>query len=235
MKKTILFGVCCLIAVASVSSAALTLKKVEIAQTSGVTAAYTYDALNGTGTISWSGGGSGFALSDDFDYQPFDDVSVTATFWGMTDLSSGGNAKATFDYGTFNMTLGLVSGIGQINIAGEISASSQYTEKEVDNPNHDGQSLDGRGVVHITSSDFTFLGSQWGVPVVWGNDQGLGGLTASVLFDPLYREITDYQQDYLSEAVTVTLLSDDSAIPEPATMALLGLGSLLAAARRRRG
>ncbi|MHC5082716.1 MAG: PEP-CTERM sorting domain-containing protein [Planctomycetota bacterium] len=150
-------------------------------------------------------------------------------------MSSGGVAKAQFAQGTWSMELGVLGELGTVTISGDLN--SAYTEKEL-LPTDEGydptaQKLDGRAVVNVLASDFSFLGGLWEGDVVWGNDNGLGGMIASILFPTDYSEITDYQTDYLSENVQITLLSDDQAIPEPATMALLVLGSLMALRTRK--
>jgi hypothetical protein len=187
-------------------------KEVTIAQTNGVTA---YNAA-GTGTLNWTMGASGMVITSDWDVFLFDNATVAATFTGVTDLSSGGVAKATFSSGTWSMDLSQ-SG-ATVHLAGGIQGL--YREEELP----EGDALDGRAIVTLTAADFT--GFDPSLDLQWGNSNMLGGIIASVLFTPGYG-IQDYQSNYQSENTTITLLADETAIPEPATMLLLGLGAVL--------
>jgi hypothetical protein len=232
MKKYVYgFGVFLLIV--STVAPALTIESVSIAQTSGVTASYyTVDQQTGEATINWSGGSSGLVLTDTTKFASFNDVSVTAQIYGITHQSSGGLAKATFSTGTWLMELGTgYPGGPVVQLGGTLA--SPYTEEEL----VDGDKLDGLAIVNVTTSqfDFGYFGDLWNIDpimVQWGDGNGLGGLVSSILFPP-GGGIDDYLSDYQSENVTITLVADETSIPEPATMLLLGLGSVLALRKRR--
>ncbi len=199
--------------------------QVTIAQTDGVTASY-----NGTTKqLDWSQGTSGLIITDDWGVFGFDTATVTATFSGVSDLSSGGVAKATFSAGSWTMNLSDISFIASptisvplmgatVSLAGGISGL--YTEEELP----EGDALDGRAVVTLTTAVFSNFGGSY--DLIWGNSQMLGGIISSVLFPP-NTNIQDYQSSYLSQNATITLLADHTAIPEPMTMFLLGLGAVL--------
>lgn len=217
--------------VAVATSTAMVIEEVQIAQTSGATAVYAYDAETGTGTINWSAGASGLVISTGY-FAQFQTVEVVATFSGVTDLSSGGVAKATFDSGTWTMRLGL--GLGQggpaVELGGGISGLYREEETTVDQ-------LEGKAVATVDTAVFDtgYFGTLWGVQDIelqWGDGDGLAGLISSIIFPPNYG-IESYGEDYASSNLTVTLIADETAIPEPATMVVLGLGSLLALRRRR--
>ena len=117
--------------------------------------------------------------------------------------------------------MSLTQGTASVNLVGTIVGN--YIEEEVIVPAGLPTALDGRAIVHLTSAVFSGFGE---ITLEWGNSDMLGGIISSVLFTPDY-VINDYQSGYESENLTVTLLADDQAIPEPATMLLLGLGAVL--------
>lgn len=213
MKKSI-FAAGILLLLLGVIAQAVIVEKVIIVQTTG-SSAY----VSGS-TLTWSMGTSGTIYTDTWGTYNFTGANVTATFSGVTDLSSGGIAKAKFSTGDWSMSL--TSAGGQSGYL-EGTIVGNYMEEEVVVPAGQPTALDGRAVVRLTSAVFSGLGE---TVLEWGNSNMLGGIISSVLFTPDY-VINDYQSGYESENLTVTLLADDQAIPEPATMLLLGLGAVL--------
>jgi hypothetical protein len=213
MKKSI-FVAGTLFLLLAIAAQAVIVEKVMIVQTTG-SSAY----VSGS-TLTWSMGTSGTIYTDTWGTYDFTGATVTASFSGVTDLSSGGIAKARFSSGNWTMSLSSTGGQSAY-LAGTIVGS--YLEEEVAVPAGEPSALDGRAIVHLTAANFTGFGP---ITLEWGNANMLGGIISSVLFPTGY-VINDYQTGYSSENLTVTLLADDTAIPEPATMLLLGLGAVL--------
>jgi hypothetical protein len=147
-------------------------------------------------------------------------VTVDATWSDLTDLSQpGGPAKASFGAGSFMATFFYLTDPGKLtpiaSAGGSLYSSFSFNELEtVENPSE----LYGAAVVKLTS---------WDVPgFTW--IEGLNapaGLTATTSnISP--SNIVNYQSDWNSNNTIVTLLADESGIPEPATVCLLGLGAL---------
>jgi len=211
-----------LICFASASQAILTVSEVELVQVTGATTSY--DA--GSGTLTWSAGAAGALLTSDYDYASFDTASISATITGGSDASSGGNAAASFSGGTWAMTLG--GGLGQVNLAGSVIF---YDEEETAD-----DSLGGIGIVTVDTAtfDLSFFGGLWSIPGIqmqWGDGDGLAGMVSQTLFAPGYG-LTDYNSDFSSDNLSVALVADETSVPEPMTVILLGLGALSLRKRR---
>ena len=147
------------------------------------------------------------------------------------DTSSGGLASAVFSTGTWAITMDGPLGTA-VNIDGHTVSNYVETETGVDTDH-----IDGRAVVMV--DDYTFdtgwFGDIWGIPdldLQWeGGLDSLAGLIADITL-PNGTGITDYNSDYFSTNATITLWADESVVPEPATIGLLGLGSALLLRKR---
>lgn len=213
-----------------VSNAAL-VKQVQLTQATGGYA--DYDA--GTGTITWSGGGGGWLMTDSYGVVNFADADITGTFSGVTDTSSGNLASALFSSGTWSLEF---SGSGSwldpvFTISGHTINNYAETETGVDT-----NKLDGRAIVIVDSAYFTlgFFDDWFGIPVTMEWEGGIGtyaGLIADVTL-PIAPDITDYASDYTSTNLIVTLWADESIVPEPATITLFGAAGLLLLRRKRK-
>jgi len=208
---------------ASVSQAAM-VKQVVLSSTSGVEASY--DPT--TGVSSWENGASGWIMTDSYDVVNFTSASITGTFSGMTDTSSGGTASALFDTGTW--TISLSAGDLQLDISGHIVGNYVETEGKFQEGH-----IDGRAVVIVDSATFNF-GDYFGegITVDWqGGTGSMAGLIADIAL-PNGAVFGDYDtDDYLSTNTTITLWADEGVVPEPASLCLLGLGAVSLLKRRR--
>jgi hypothetical protein len=173
-------------------------------------------SAGGIATIYYSGGTQKYR------------VTVDALWDSMTDLSSGGIAAASFASGNFGATFFALTDPGKTtplgSLGGELYPGWTYEESETsENPSQ----LYGAAPIRLTL---------WNVPgFSWAEGLGsMGAITASTtnLFST-WGDISDYGSDWWSNNTIVTLLADESGIPEPATMVLLGLGSLGLISRKR--
>ncbi len=173
--------------------------------------------IGGRGLLTWSQGG--FAILKHTAGQQTYRVKVSGMFDDMTDLSVGGVAQASFDVGSISVNLFELTDPGKTTSIGEFVAllysGFSYIETETaENPSE----LYGAAVIKMDS---------WSVPgYQWSEVIGaMGGMTAttSVLTQG---NISDYQSNWDSDNTIVTIMADESGIPEPATICLLGLGGL---------
>jgi hypothetical protein len=187
----------------------------------GVIANYT--APPATGSLHWTGGGKFMIYSTD----PLSPVNtyyptVDVTFSNGIDQSSDGNAKALFSGMSFsvdiysnrarNVYLGTVGGT-------LYNSNCKYLEQEIDTTPLGGSVLDGGAVIKLTSFDIP--GYQW------VEDYGAPAGMTSTTNLAAGNNIADYLSNWSSGNTTITVLADESGIPEPATIGLLTLGGLL--------
>ena len=175
-------------------------------------------------------------MTDDYGLVSFANSSITGTFSNITDTSSGNLASALFATGTWSLEF---SGSGSwldpvFTISGHTINDYSETETGVDT-----NKLDGRAIVVVDEAYFTlgFFDQYFGIPVTMEWEGGVGtyaGLIADVTLPDETPGIVDYETDYTSTNMIITLYADESIVPEPATIILLGTAGLLALRRRRR-
>jgi hypothetical protein len=155
-------------------------------------------------------------------------VTINATWGDLIDLTQpGGPAKASFGTGTFSASFFELVDINKTHsiasASGSLYSSFRYNEQETqESPSE----LYGAAVVKLDT---------WNVPgFTWL--EGLGapaGLTATTS-NITPTNVISYQFNWTSDNTIVTLLADESGIPEPATMILFGLGAAGLVSRRKR-
>jgi len=227
MKRTLMVGlVLCLAAAAS----AVVIDKVQVKQTYGASAAYTY----ADGNLQWSGGAGGYIFTEGGNFIGFDDAVINADFDLASDDSSGGVAKARFNLvGSWSVSLYRASNpvviiTGNMNSGGGFG--SKYWEEETGL-----ERLDGKAWVNIVSfwADPAWVADEivpvYGLDGITWDDDLVAGLDSDVTLNPGTGDLLNYGQNYSSsDGLTVTLFSDQSqVVPEPMTMLLLGLGAVL--------
>jgi len=202
------------------------IEAIQIVQTLGVSSVYD------NGTITWSGGVTGWILTDTGNFYylnnipDFTSTPVTATFTSVIDNSANGIANASFASGTWSISFNFG---GQIvaNISGHLS--SVYNELEVAT-----DQLEGHAVVIVDTATFnnTFWTAKIGSELVWDGVGEQAGIIANTTL-PVGTAFDSYAQSYSSDNMIITLYADESQIPEPATIALLGLGALSLIRRKK--
>jgi len=172
------------------------------------------------GTLAWSDGVSILVIDDEANIYEYG-VVVDSTFDGCHDTSAGGVASAYFTAGNWSVLV--KDGATSImTIAG--SLVSNYNEGETGPGSLYGGAV--ANVSSITVHDPSYFGST----VSFAGDNTIGIIATTALAG----DINNYASDWSSSNVIINLLADESAIPEPATMTLLGLGALSLIRRKRK-
>ncbi len=249
MRNILCFTLLLLLASVTPASAAIVNDiTVDFAQTTAVTATFDHNSS----VINWSGGGTAVfntdmgavginSFSGSFLGVTFG-IDMTASFSNMTNTSSGGLASASFDTGSFNLSV-TANGSPIASLAGIVTPNATGYNEDEELTNQD--QLTGGAVVTIQSFGFDaqffedyltlfegFGGSLNAVDWIDGQNS-LGGLISDISL-PTNSGFDDYGTQSYSGSAIITITADETAIPEPATMVLLGLGSLGLTRMRKR-
>jgi hypothetical protein len=214
MSKCVRFSAIVVLAMAVASFASVaTVEKVSFVQTTGASSAYNA----ATGTLTWSAGGSGMVTTDvQGDYSNFDTATITATFNGVTDLSSGGVAKAQFASGTWEFDLNGYLGNfpATFKIWGNLNSAYNEAEAVPDQ-------LAGAAMANVLgiSWNYDVMGTT-AIPVAWANPSNIGSLTASTLFAAGFNLQGYNPNGWQSRNLSAQI----DSVPEPATISLIAMG-----------
>lgn len=214
MKKLICTAV--VLGMLAVSANAI---EITVAQVNGASADYNAS----TGTLTWSLGTSGLIKDDSGNTYLVDDADVSATLTGAVDTSNGGpQASGYFTGGTWDIYLYATGGAEIGYLTGTFNPNFQEAEIGPDE-----NKLHGKGLVTVDtdSSYFTYAGMTWTATTA--------GILSDVTLLATMGDFDTYFEDYESDNATITLTTDTTGIPEPMTMAILGLGGLILARRRK--
>ncbi len=182
----------------------------------------TYDATSQT--LTWSGGASGTAITTGFSIFNFDQATVSATIDGLT--TNPANSSAQFSNMSWSMSLVDTSNpLWTLDVSGTLKAGTTWLE-EITAPDF----LIGEGLVMVDSFSINLDG---GSVAGWeGGANDVAALQSSTTF-ATGTGPSDFLSDYTTDNTTIVLSADETVIPEPATLSLLGLGALALVKRRR--
>lgn len=239
MKNCILLIILALVLSCGVCLGAVV--KLETQTSAYVTASYSNPSL------SWTNGGPTlvtFATDGTF---LFYNTDIDFQFTLAQDLSTPGNPEGWFDLvenfewsvTLYHTATGGVPAAGFSGIMAPPGTKYKGQYYETDSPDGEVGALDGRAwlavtdyFVHPDVADLMNTEFEWASV----GDTSLIGVLADITLDPGYQDFDDYtDDDYLSSnGVTLTFYADETIVPEPATMALLimGTGTVLRLRRR---
>lgn len=221
MKKfLVVFTLVCIFAAGSLAGI---VSEIEITQASSLSV--DSDFVAGADTLSWSEGQIANIYPAVGPVKTFF-VDITANFSGATvGVDGDGYAYASFTTGSFAINFYALTDPTKIASIGIIEGHivTPYNEYEDQEPTSaEDSELYGSAVFRM--DDFSLDDGVDTYSWIEGLNS-LGGLVATT--KPTTPANMDYFNDWSSDNTVVTIKADESGIPEPMTIALLGLGGLL--------
>ena len=204
----------------------LVITEVHIAQAIPVTLSY----ASGSGVLSYdeNTGAQAQVTFDDTTIEVFTSVDIMSTHNLTADTSGGGEASGSFLTGSISVQLsgplGLNAGsdVTSITLGGTMDWFNLQANNGLPNP-----TMNGEGVFTLTSNTVVSV-----MGIVWGDQGGQSAVrTTHQTLTPSHP--ADLLGDISSTSGSLTVFADDPIIPEPVSLALLGLGGLGLLRRRR--
>ena len=203
--------------------------------------------LKGGNLLEISNAGSAFVTQNSTANITAEDATITVTNSGTLKTQASGEIKATSEWGTISFTDAASSGNGVQSLTGgtityatstgthtflEVDAASTFTIGDGNTFTlSGGDPLRGDGVFNFsgTSSSIELTGTTFGDPDFDATSFAIHG-TALTAWDDVVEGYYFLFNDDVATATTLTL----TAVPEPATMSLLALGTMAMLRRRKK-
>jgi hypothetical protein len=234
-----------LLLAAGYASAALTIGGLSVGAEDAETVEVTYigggDSSYASGSLTWTNAdGLIYIFTTEGSIFLFEEATLNFEYSLANDMSAGGVASAAFDL-VGDWTISLKNTYGSslevaVEIAGSMYDGGPFGGQYIESAISPSGPLDGSAWLQVDSTVLT-VSADWlssgGVDLEWSDS--VIGMDVDVSLDA-EESIADYTNgSYDSNGgLTVILYNDESlVVPEPATMILLGLGSLLTLRKRR--
>jgi len=211
----------------------LFITEIKIAQAIPVTLSY----ASGSGVLTYDEkpGAQALVTFDDSSIEIFTTVNVSSVHNLTTDTSSGGEASGVFDTG-INAGLGTISvlisnplpinpgsDVTSITLIGTMDFFNIQANNGLPNP-----TMNGVGVFTLTTNTVASV-----MGIIWADQAGQSAVrTTNQSLTPSSHP-ADLSGDISSISGSMALFASDPIIPEPMSLALLGLGGMTVLTRRR--